>query len=129
MIETDIKNDLERITQLSAYPLSLPSNHLEGIIYLRVSDPKMFTGLAKTQLVQARFQVVVQLIDDYRQALLLIDKIRDEWESIEHGYLGKYPVQTVERGNFWQDMEEQTDNRKIYRIGCDFILTYAEDAE
>ncbi|UBX28472.1 hypothetical protein [Arsenophonus apicola] len=129
MIETDIKNDLERISGLSTYYVALPSNHLEGIVYLRVSDPKMFTGLAKTKLVQARFQVVVQLADDYEKALLISDKIRDEWESIEHGYLGNYPVQTVERGNFWQDMEEQTDNRKIYRIGRDFILTYAEDAE
>ncbi|HGJ5884811.1 hypothetical protein [Arsenophonus sp.] len=129
MIETDIKNDLERITGLSAYYLALPSNYLEGIVYQRISDPKMFTGLTKSKLVQARFQVTIQLIDDYKKALLLIDKIRDEWESIEHGYLGNYPVQTVERGNFWQDMEEQTDNRKIYRVGRDFILTYAENAK
>ncbi|SPP31510.1 hypothetical protein ARAF_0639 [Arsenophonus endosymbiont of Aleurodicus floccissimus] len=38
-------------------------------------------------------------------------------------------MQTVERGNFWQNMEEQTDNPKIYRVGRDFILTYAEDAK
>lgn len=129
MIETDIEASLKEITQLPVYPLKLPSSHLDGVIYQRVSDPKIFTGLAKTKLVQARFQVVVQLIDDYKKALLLIDKIREKWESIEHGYLDKYPVQTIERGNFWQDMEEQTDNRKIYRVGRDFILTYAEDAK
>lgn len=129
MIENDIKVDLERITQLPTYPISLPSNHLEGVIYQRISDPKMFTGLARTRLVHARFQVIVQLVDDYEKALRISDKIRAQWESIEHSYLGNYPVQTVERGNFWQNMEEQTDNRKIYRVGRDFILTYAEDAE
>lgn len=129
MIENDIKSDLERITQLPTFPISLPSNHLEGIIYQRISDPKVFTGLAKTRLVQARFQVTVQLVDDYEKAITLSEKIRNDWESIEHGYLGNYPVQTVARGNFWQNMEEQTDNRKIYRVGRDFILTYAEDAE
>ncbi|HGJ5860314.1 MAG TPA: hypothetical protein ACHBX6_11605 [Arsenophonus nasoniae] len=135
MIEPDIEKDLERIIEMTGSrgmvisPLRLPARHLEGVIYQRISDPKIFAGLVKTKLVQARFQIVVQLIDDYEKALLLIDKIRDEWESIEHGYLGKYPVQTVERGNFWQDMEEQTGGRTIWRLTRDFILIYAEDAK
>ena len=33
MIEVDIKADLERITGLLAYPLKLPSDKLEGVIY------------------------------------------------------------------------------------------------
>ncbi|MFS1582884.1 MAG: hypothetical protein ACL7AY_08755 [Candidatus Arsenophonus phytopathogenicus] len=114
---------------MDAFPLQLPVINLEGVIYQRISDPKIMTGLAKTRLVQARFQITVQLMDDYLKALSLSDKIRDEWENIEHGYLGDYPVQHVERDNFWQDMTEQTANRKIYRIGRDFILTYAEDAK
>ncbi|MFS1564121.1 MAG: hypothetical protein ACL7AX_11975 [Candidatus Arsenophonus phytopathogenicus] len=129
MIEEDIEKDLRRITGLDAFPLQLPVINLEGVIYQRISDPKIMTGLAKTRLVQARFQITVQLMDDYLKALSLSDKIRDEWENIEHGYLGDYPVQHVERDNFWQDMTEQTANRKIYRIGRDFILTYAEDAK
>ena len=128
MIEADIKADLERITKLPAYPLMLPSEHLEGIIYQRISDPKIFTGLAKTKLVQARFQVTVQLAD-YLAALALSDAIRDEWEGIEQGYIGDYPVQAVGRGNFLQSMEEQTGGRAIWRLTRDFILTYAEDAK
>lgn len=128
MIEVDIKADLERITGLLAYPLKLPSGKLEGVIYQRISDPKLDTGLALTTLVQARFQIVIQIPDDYPKALKLESTLCREWEAIQHGYIGNYPVQTVQRGNFLQDMIEQTENRKIYRIYRDFIITYPEDA-
>ncbi|QBY44204.1 hypothetical protein QE197_12425 [Arsenophonus nasoniae] len=129
MIENDIKKDLSRITGLDAFPLQLPSKQLEGVIYQRISDPKVFTGLAKTTLVQARYQITVQLLNDYEKALWLSEKIKEEWGKIEHGYLGDYPVQHVERGNLIQDREELTENRTCYRITRDFILTYAEDAK
>ncbi|WGM01784.1 hypothetical protein [Arsenophonus nasoniae] len=134
MIEFDIENDLNRIIKLTGitgmdvYPLQLPSCHLEGVIYQRISDPKVMTGLAKTKLVQARFQVRVQS-EDYLSALKLSDKIRDEWEAIEHGYIGNYPVQTVQRGNLIQGREEQPKNRTLYWVIRDFILTYAENAK
>lgn len=128
MIEVDIKSDLERITGLLAYPLKLPSDKLEGVIYQRISDSKIDSGLAHTTLVQARFQIVIQIPDDYPKALKLESMIRNQWESIVHGYIGNYPVQTVQRGNFQQDMIEQTENRKIYRIYRDFIMTYSENA-
>ncbi|EPL8051484.1 hypothetical protein PPD67_000672 [Proteus mirabilis] len=105
MIEVDIKADLERITGLLAYPLKLPSDKLEGVIYQRIQIP-----------------------DDYPKALMLEFKLCREWESVVHGYIGNYPIQTVQRGNFQQDMIEQTENRKIYRIYRDFIITYPEDA-
>ncbi|WGL96543.1 hypothetical protein [Arsenophonus nasoniae] len=134
MIEPDIEKDLERIIEMTGSrgmvisPLRLPARHLEGVIYQRISDPKIFTGLAKTKLVQARFQVTVQS-EDYPTALALSDAIRDEWESIEQGYIGDYPVQAVVRGNFLQSMEEQTGGRTIWRLTRDFILIYAEDAK
>ncbi|HEK3208579.1 TPA: hypothetical protein SMV57_003922, partial [Proteus mirabilis] len=106
----------------------LPSDKLEGVIYQRISDPKIDAGLAHTSLVQARFQIVIQIPDDYPKALMLESKLCREWESVVHGYIGNYPIQTVQRGNFQQDMIEQTENRKIYRIYRDFIITYPEDA-
>ncbi|EKT55517.1 hypothetical protein [Providencia sneebia] len=129
MIEIDIKADLERLTGLSAYPVALPSSVLEGIVYQRISDPKMITGLAKTSLVQARFQITFQIPNDYSKALKLEKTVLSAWEGITHGYIGSYPVQAVQRGNFIQYKEEQTENRVIWRVTRDFIMTYPEDAE
>ncbi len=129
MIEPDIKADLEQLTGLIAYPLILPSTVLEGVIYQRISDPKVDTGLAKTALVAARFQITIQTDDDYLKALALDKKILNAWEGITHGYINRYPVQSVQRGNFAQDMVEQTHKRNIYRVTRDFIITYSEDAQ
>ncbi len=129
MIETDIKADLERLTGLSAYPVGLPSDKLEGITYHRISDPKMMTGLANTSLIQSRFQITFQIPNDYAKALMLEKTVLKAWEAIAHGYIGKHPVQTVQRGNFMQYREEQTDKRVIWRVMRDFIITYPEDAE
>lgn len=129
MIETDLKADLELLTGLKAYPVALPSNVLEGVIYQRISDPKMMTGLANTSLVQSRFQITFQIPNDYAKALKLEKAVLKAWETITHGYIGKHPVQTVQRGNFMQYREEQTDKRVIWRVMRDFIITYPEDAE
>ncbi|WP_265498829.1 hypothetical protein [Providencia rustigianii] len=128
MIETDIKADLERLTGLKAYPLGLPSDVLEGVIYQRISDPKVLTGLAKTSLVQSRFQITFQIPNDYAKALKLEALVLEAWENITHGHIGSYPVQTVQRGAFMQSREEQTDKRVIFRVMRDFVLTYPEDA-
>lgn len=129
MIEFDIREDLEKLTGLKAYSVGLPSNVLEGVIYQRISDPKMITGLAKTSLVQARFQITFQIPDDYIKALKLDQIVLNAWENITHGHIGRYPVQTVQRGNFMQNREEQTDKRVIWRVMRDFIITYPEGAE
>ncbi|WP_118984377.1 hypothetical protein [Photorhabdus sp. CRCIA-P01] len=128
MIEPDIKTDLERLTGLPAYPLILPSNVLEGVTYQRISDPKFNTGLASTRLVEARFQVAFIVLNDYAKALKLDETVRSTWESIRHGYIGRYPVQAISRGTFHQSAEELTENQKRYRVVRDFIITYAEDA-
>ncbi|MBD2812182.1 hypothetical protein ID853_15120 [Xenorhabdus sp. Vera] len=125
MIESDIKAALERLTTLTAYPLILPSTVLEGITYQRISDPKLNTGLAATRLIEARFQISLILLD-YTKALRLEQKIRSAWESVQHGVIGKTPVQTISRGALYQDAEELTENRKRYRVTRDFIITYAE---
>ncbi len=91
MIETDIKADLERLTGLNAYPVALPSNALEGVTYQKISDPKMITGLAKTFLVQARFQITFQIPNDYSKALKLEKVVLNAWENITHTILVVIP--------------------------------------
>ncbi|MCG3463122.1 hypothetical protein L7G72_14970 [Xenorhabdus bovienii] len=126
MIERELKADLERLTLLPVYPLILPSTVREGITYQRISDPKFNTGLAATRLVEARFQIGIITLNDYTKAMELEQKIRSAWESVRHGTIGKYPVQTVTRGTLHQGAEELTENQKRYRITRDFIITYAE---
>ncbi|CDH23758.1 hypothetical protein [Xenorhabdus bovienii] len=126
MIELEIKADLERLTGLPVYPLILPSTVREGITYQRISDPKFNTGLAATRLVEARFQIGIIVPNNYQKALGLDNKIRSAWESVRHGTIGNYPVQTVTRGTLHQGAEELTENQKRYRITRDFIITYAE---
>ncbi|WP_348988673.1 hypothetical protein [Xenorhabdus sp. SGI240] len=125
MIESDIQVDLARLTGLPVYPLILPSSVLEGVTYQRISDPMFNTGLVSTRLIAARFQISV-ILNDYTRALKLEAKIRSAWESVQHGYLGRYPVQTISRGALYQEAEELTENRKRYRITRDFIITFAE---
>ncbi|MDE1476523.1 hypothetical protein [Xenorhabdus bovienii] len=126
MIERELKADLERLTQLPVYPLILPSTVREGITYQRISDPRFNTGLAATRLVEARFQIGIITLNNYPKAAEIEQKIRFAWESVRHGHIGNYPVQTVTRGTLHQAMEELTENQKSYRITRDFIITYAE---
>ncbi|REF27243.1 hypothetical protein BDD26_2000 [Xenorhabdus cabanillasii] len=126
MIEPELKADLERLTNLPVYPLILPSSVLEGVTYQRISDLRFNIGLAASPLIEARFQISIMVLNDYSQALRLEAKIRTTWESVQHGRLGGYPVQTVSRGMLQQAVEELTENRKRYRITRDFIITYTE---
>ncbi|MDC9623669.1 hypothetical protein PSI22_19015 [Xenorhabdus sp. XENO-7] len=121
-----MKADLERLTGLPVYPLILPSTVMEGITYQRISDPRFNTGLAATRLTEARFQIGIITLNDYSKAAKIEQKIRFAWESVQHGHIGRYPVQTVTRGTLHQGAEELTKNQKRYRITRDFIITYAE---
>ncbi|PHM60079.1 hypothetical protein [Xenorhabdus ishibashii] len=125
MIELDIHADLARITQLPVYPLILPSSELEGVTYQRISDPKFNTGLAPARLVEGRFQIGIITLN-YTKALQLEARLRSVWEVIQHGAIGRTPVQTIVRGALIQDMIEETSNRKRYRVTRDFIITFAE---
>ncbi|WP_338114368.1 MULTISPECIES: hypothetical protein [Xenorhabdus] len=104
----------------------MPSTVLEGVTYQRISDPRLTVGLVDSLLIEARFQISIMVLNDYTQALRLEAKIRSAWEAVQHGLLGRYPVQTVSRGMLQQEAEELTENRKRYRITRDFIITYTE---
>ncbi len=128
MIEYEIKAALETLTGLPAYPLLLPDPTQEGVTYQRISDPRFDTGMVKTALIQARFQISFYVIDDYPRLLTLDKTIIDAWEPIVHGYIGSWPVQTVTRGGILQDRVTLSNNRIQYRLARDFIICYPEDA-
>ncbi|EPK7688236.1 MULTISPECIES: hypothetical protein [Serratia] len=128
MIEYEIKAALEALTSLPAYPLLLPDPEQEGVTYQKVSNPKVDTGLASTALVQGRFQVALYVIDDYARLIELDKAICDAWESIQHGHIGRWPVQTVTRGTMQQGATTLTNNGVQYRLVRDYVICYPEDA-
>ncbi|AAR83026.1 hypothetical protein ACX9Q3_003919 [Klebsiella oxytoca] len=127
MIELAIKNELERITGMDAYPLLLPDTVQEGVTFQRISDPEMYSGTLRTGIVSARIQVNLYRVDDYTSLLQLDKKIWSEWKSIVHGQLDGVPVQYVERGGIQQDKTTLTNRSIQYRLIRDFIIHYVED--
>lgn len=127
MIELAIKNELERITGMNAYPLLLPDTVQEGVTFQRISDPEMYSGTLRTGVVSARIQVNLYRVDDYTSLLQLDKKIWSEWKSIVHGQLDGVPVQYVERGGIQQDKTTLTNRSIQYRLIRDFIIHYVED--
>lgn len=127
MIELAIKNELERITGMDAYPLLLPDTVQEGVTFQRISDPEMYSGTLRTGVVSARIQVNLYRVDDYTSLLQLDKKIWSEWKSIVHGQLDGVPVQYVERGGIQQDKTTLTNRSIQYRLIRDFIIHYVED--
>ncbi|HCU0423537.1 hypothetical protein KIN39_24885 [Klebsiella aerogenes] len=127
MIELAIKNELERITGMNAYPLLLPDTAQEGVTFQRISDPEMYSGTLRTGIVSARIQVNLYRVDDYTSLLQLDKKIWSEWKSIVHGQLDGVPVQYVERGGIQQDKTTLTNRCIQYRLIRDFIIHYVED--
>ncbi|EPA8519119.1 MULTISPECIES: hypothetical protein [Klebsiella] len=128
MIELAIKNELERITGMNAYPLLLPDTVQEGVTFQRISDPEMYSGTLRTGIVSARIQVNLYRVDDYTSLLQLDKKIWSEWKSIVHGQLDGVPVQYVERGGIQQDKTTLTNRSIQYRLIRDFIIHYVEDS-
>ncbi|HBM2886975.1 TPA: hypothetical protein LVL12_005073 [Klebsiella oxytoca] len=128
MIELAIKNELERITGMDAYPLLLPGTVQEGVTFQRISDPEMYSGTLRTGIVSARIQVNLYRVDDYTSLLQLDKKIWSEWKSIVHGQLDGVPVQYVERGGIQQDKTTLTNRSIQYRLIRDFIIHYVEDS-
>ena len=127
MIELAIKNELERITGMNAYPLLLPDTVQEGVTFQRISDPEMYSGTLRTGIVSARIQVNLYRVDDYTSLRQLDKKIWSEWKSIVHGQLDGVPVQYVERGGIQQDKTTLTNRSIQYRLIRDFIIHYVED--
>ena len=128
MIEYEIKASLEALTSLPAYPLLLLDPEQEGMTYQKVSNPKVDTGLASTALIQGRFQVTLYVIDDYARLIELDKAICTAWESIQHGHIGRWPVQTVTRGTMQQGATTLTNNSVQYRLMRDYVICYPEDA-
>ncbi|WP_277971752.1 hypothetical protein [Pantoea agglomerans] len=126
MIEAALKVELEALSGMPVYPLLLPDELQEGITFQRISDPEMDGGMVRTGLIAGRFQISMYRIDDYTGLVLLDKKIWSAWRAVQHGSVGGYPVQYVERGGIVQDRVTLTSNRIQYRLVRDFTLYFFE---
>ncbi|AFJ47145.1 hypothetical protein [Shimwellia blattae] len=126
MIELAIKTALERITGLEAWPLLLPENQLEGVTYQRVSDPELYSGMLRTGLVSARFQITLYRVDDYPGLLAQEKAIWSEWRGMTHDVLEGVPIQYITRGGIYQDKADLVNGHTRYRLARDFTFIYRE---
>jgi hypothetical protein len=128
MIEDELHTSLEGLTRLPVYPLVLPDPGLEGVTYQKISDLKLNTGLVDTSLVQSRFQVVLYVIDDYPRLIALDRAVLNAWEGVQHGHIGRWPVQAVTRSTILQGATTLADKRVQYRMARDYLITHSEVA-
>ena len=126
MIELAIKTELEALTGLPVYPLLLPADVVEGITYQCVSDPPLETGLVRTSVVRARFQIRIIILNDYTRLKTLDRQIWGKWQAIRHGFIADFPVQYVERGNLRETPTPQTSNQQLYDLLREYFITYVE---
>jgi hypothetical protein len=75
MIELAIKNALERITGMNAYPLLLPDTSPGRALRISVFQTRRCLGNIADRIDSARFQVTIYRIDDYTSLLQLDKKI------------------------------------------------------
>ena len=128
MIEQAIKISLERLSEMTVYPLLLPDSEQNGITFQRISDPEVETGMVRTGLIAGRFQISIYKVDDYTGLVKLDKAIWSQWKSIVHGELEGYPVQYIQRGNILQDKTTLTSNQVQYRLTRDFVLYFYEES-
>jgi hypothetical protein len=106
----------------------LPDPGLEGVTYQKISDLKLNAGLVDTSLVQSRFQVVLYVIDDYPRLIALDRAVLSAWEGVQHGHIGRWPVQAVTRSTILQGATTLADKRVQYRMARDYLITHSEVA-
>lgn len=127
MIELAIKNELERITGMNAYPLLLPDTIQEGVTFQRISDEDIYSGIVRTGIIAARFQITIYCIDDYSSLLYLDKKIWTEWKGIIHAKLDGVQVQYIKRMSIQQDKTILVNHSRQYKLIRDFIFMYREE--
>ncbi|ELM3737214.1 hypothetical protein RYR42_002715 [Edwardsiella piscicida] len=126
MIELAIKASLERITGMDAYPLLLPPDVMTGITYQRISDPAVETGLARTRLVEGRFQVTFYVVDMFTRLVTVDRDVWSVWQGIVHSHLEGYDVQFIERAGLQDGQEILNNGSIVYSRRRDYLITFSE---
>lgn len=120
---TELKAEIEALLGVNAYPLIGPQTESEFVTLQLVSDPPIETGMIRTSLVSARYQISF-ISSRYRRTEEMDRLLWSAWRGITHGNIGGYPVQYVERVGISESYD--VDDGGKYRRTRDFIFYYAE---
>ncbi len=126
MIEQGIKEELEALTGLEAYPTILPAGLQDGVVYRLISDPEIEVGLTRVNLIRARYQITFAKLNGYGQVKAWERQLWAKWREIRHGQIGETPVQYVERGQVLEDVIPLTDHQNIHTLTRDYVIYYRE---
>ncbi|WP_048959842.1 hypothetical protein [Enterobacter bugandensis] len=121
----EIKSALEAILGVNVYPLIGPQTESEFVTLQLISDPRLVTGTIRTKIVAARYQIAF-VSSLYSRTEEMDKSLWAVWETIQHGHIGGYPVQYVERQSVSESFEPEDGGK--YRRARDYIIYCPEDA-
>lgn len=121
----EIKSAVEALLGVNVYPLIGPQTESEFVTLQLISDPRLVTGTIRTKIVAARYQIAF-VSSLYSRTEEMDKKLWAAWETIQHGHIGGYPVQYVERQSVSESFEP--DDGGKYRRARDYIIYFPEDA-
>ncbi|HGH4662277.1 TPA: hypothetical protein ACJIWL_000620 [Enterobacter kobei] len=121
----EIKSAIEALLGVNVYPLIGPQTESEFVTLQLISDPRLVTGTIRTKIVAARYQIAF-VSSLYSRTEEMDKKLWAAWETIQHGHIGGYPVQYVERQSVSESFEP--DDGGKYRRARDYIIYCPEDA-
>lgn len=120
----EIKSAIEALLGVNVYPLIGPQTESEFVTLQLISDPRLVTGTIRTKIVAARYQIAF-VSSLYSRTEEMDKKLWAAWETIQHGHIGGYPVQYVERQSVSESFEP--DDGGKYRRARDYIIYCPED--
>lgn len=121
----EIKSEIEKILGVEVYPLIGPQTQGEFVTLQLISDPRLVSGNIRTKLVAARYQISF-ISSLYSRTEEMDKRLWAVWEALQHGYIGGYPVQYVERESVSESFEP--DDGGKYRRARDYIIYCPENA-
>lgn len=121
----EIKSAVEALLGVNVYPLIGPQTESEFVTLQLISDPRLVTGTIRTKIVAARYQIAF-VSSLYSRTEEMDKSLWTAWEAIQHGHIGGYPVQYVERQSVSESFDP--DDGGKYRRARDYIIYCPEDA-
>jgi len=121
----EIKSEIETLLGVKVYPLIGPQTEGEFVTLQLISDPLIVSGTIRTKLMAARYQISF-ISSLYSRTEEMDKKLWAAWEAVQHGHIGGYPVQYVERQSVSERFEP--DDGGKYRRARDYIIYCPEDA-
>lgn len=123
---SELKNAIELLLNVSVYPLIGPQTEIEFVTLQRISDPHIESGIIRTQLVAARYQISF-VSSLYRRTEEMDQCLWESWKTVVQSNISGCPVQYIKRDGLSESYSSDDGGR--YRRTRDYIFYCPEDAE